>query len=229
MCALKAVVFVHFIVSAILITSTPINAKRIHHGRSKDKAPSGYLSYMNGLFSERSIKRRARYLSFRNNTPSVRTKVQLYCRTGFLLEVLDNGKIAGTQNVSSEHTILEIQVFGNILRRLKGVASGRYLSLNNRGRLTSTYNVYRNMNTFFNERHEENHWISYSSSLHSRNCGGWKKDLRRGNEWFIAIKKNGALKRPCKTEPGMHATQFVTLKNERKANMVEDSSLETSS
>jgi hypothetical protein len=38
----------------------------------------------------------------------------------------------------SSQAILEIEVFGDILRRVKGVVSGRYLSLNQRGRLSST-------------------------------------------------------------------------------------------
>ncbi|CAB3982924.1 fibroblast growth factor 1-like [Paramuricea clavata] len=227
MCALKAILLFHFVVSAILITSTPSNAKRLRLSSNK-KATSGYLNYINGLFSDRSIKRRPRHLSFKNNTPSGRMKVQLYCRTGFLLEILDSGRIVGTQNVSSEHTIIEIQVFGHILRRLRGVASGRYLSLSSKGRLSSTRHSNRNKpNTFFNEKHEENHWISYSSSSHTRNCVGWKKDPSRGNEWFIAIKKNGSLKRPCKTEPGMHSTQFVALEGKREAILVEENSLGT--
>jgi hypothetical protein len=57
---------------------------------------------------------------------------------------------------------------------------------------------------------------------------GWKKDPLRGNEWFIAIKKNGSLKRPCKTEPGMHSTQFVALEGKREATLVEENSLGTS-
>ncbi|XP_028391227.1 fibroblast growth factor 2-like isoform X2 [Dendronephthya gigantea] len=220
MCALKVIVLFHFVVSALLMTSTPSNAKRLRQTFNR-KTLMSYRSYINELFTDKSIKRRPRHLAFQNNTPSGTMKVQLYCRTGFLLEIHPNGLIAGTRNVSSEHTIIEVQAFGHILRRLKGVASGRYLSLNHRGRLSSTFNFRQNANTFFNEKYEENYWCSYSSSK-TRNCGPWKGNT---DEWFIAIKKNGSLKRPCKTAPGMHSTQFIVLRQNHASTHVKENSV----
>ncbi|XP_046851478.1 fibroblast growth factor 1-like isoform X2 [Xenia sp. Carnegie-2017] len=225
MCAIKAItVFAVLFFSGILWMLPTAS-----HGRDfrlaatpRKKILSRYLEDVERIQSgDKSSRRQARHLNFKNHTPSGKMKAQLYCRTGFLLEILDNGRIAGTKNVTSKYTIVEIQVFGGVQRRLKGVQTGRYLSLNSRGRLLSIRNFSFNDNTFFNENHEENGWITYSSTHHSRGCGS-KKDSSKNNEWFIAIKRNGSLKRPCKTVSGMPSTQFIPLGRKRDATWLDN-------
>lgn len=82
------------------------------HGRDfrlaatpRKKILSRYLKDVERIQSgDKSSRRQARHLNFKNHTPSGKMKAQLYCRTGFLLEILDNGRIAGTKNVTSKYS-----------------------------------------------------------------------------------------------------------------------------
>lgn len=87
---LQAIVFFHLAVSTVLLTTTPSNGKQLRHVSSSE---SSHLDNVNELFSTKSKKKKA--------TATGRRKVQLFCRTGFLLEILDNGEVAGTHNESS--------------------------------------------------------------------------------------------------------------------------------
>ena len=42
-------------------------------------------------------------------------------------------------------------------------------------------------------------------------CGMHPQANTMLQEWFVAIKENGYLRRPCKTLPGMKATHFFVL------------------
>ncbi|WP_395241593.1 fibroblast growth factor, partial [Salmonella sp. s51933] len=210
----KASVQLHMTVLAIILTSFIANANRLRLTRDKVKLAHytrDYKKHLASLTADGPSIKRKRHLGSMN-TPSVKMKAYLFCKTGFLLQIDNYGRITGTTNVSSTNAILEIHIFDKILRRVKGARSGRYLSINNRGRLTATFS--RNKNTFFKENDEENAWYSYSSKNHGQQCGlDIAKHSRK--EWFIAIKENGYLRRPCKTLPGMKATHFFVIRLEK--------------
>lgn len=69
--------------------------------------------------------------------------------------------------------------------------------------------------TFFNEIYEEHLWTTYSSSFHFPKES--PKESKHGKGWYIAIKRNGSLKKPYKTRPGMRSTEFLLVEDERDA------------
>ena len=84
--------FFHLGMSTILLASLS-NGKQLRRISTPEREVSSYLDNINDLISSTSKRKKA--------TATGRRKVQLFCRTGFLLEILDNGVVAGTNNESS--------------------------------------------------------------------------------------------------------------------------------
>jgi len=135
----------------------------------------------------------------------MRVKGQLVSRTGYFLEILQNGTIQSTLNKTSIYTILEIQTYNKTLKRFFGVHSGYYLACEIRGKRKGKIVGQRHLtnNSLFVEHMEENGFLTYRpltySSRHPNSTG------------FLAIKENGKFRRVERSKPGMHASQFHVL------------------
>eukprot|EP00112_Aurelia_sp_Birch-Aquarium-sp1_P002195 Seg1236.4 transcript_id=Seg1236.4/GoldUCD/mRNA.D3Y31 product="Fibroblast growth factor 1" protein_id=Seg1236.4/GoldUCD/D3Y31 len=125
----------------------------------------------------------------------------LYCKTGWLLQVLPNGVVNGTRNINDPYAALQIQVLGPTLVRIKGIESGRYVAVSARGRLVSKR--YPSKETLFQEEILENHYHTFSSDIYPKK----KKNGQTG--WYIGIRKNGWPKRASKARIGETCLQFL--------------------
>ncbi|XP_065071488.1 fibroblast growth factor 1-like [Rhopilema esculentum] len=132
--------------------------------------------------------------------PSTWGNFILYCRTGWLLQILPNGIVNGTNNINEVNAVMQVQVIGPTKIRIKGIESGRYIAINSRGRLISKR--YPTRETVFQEEVLENHYHTFNSWQHSQD--GTKP-------WYIGIRKNGYPKKASKTKVGNTCIQFLKI------------------
>ncbi|XP_067046069.1 fibroblast growth factor 1-like isoform X1 [Acropora muricata] len=118
---------------------------------------------------------------------------KLFNRNGYVLRINADGTVDGTTERNSPFARLEFHSVGTGLLMMLGIASQRYLSISDKGRLQGVVEPSRN--TVFREVHETNWYHSYFSYEHS--------------SWLIGIKKNGRAKRGQLTRIGQKSTQFL--------------------
>eukprot|EP00794_Sanderia_malayensis_P005271 gene5271-5937_t len=176
-----------------MLTSENNKKKRLQ--RNPPRVRKGVSS-----FSVVSFKRKDRNSRNKNKFPSNWAKFSLYCKTGWLLQVLPNGVVNGTRDTKSQHAVLQIQVLTPTLLRFKGVASGRYIGINAKGRLVSK--KYPTKETVFQEEVLENSYRTFNSAFHP------KLQL---SDWYMGIRKNGSPKKASRTKVGEKYIQFLKL------------------
>lgn len=141
--------------------------------------------------------------------PTITMRGQLHSRTGYFLEILQNGTINATVNNSSIYTIIEIQSYNKTLKRFLGVHTGYYLAYEIRSKRKGKFIGLKKLgnDSLFREHMEENSYITYKPMIYPREFN---------DTGFLAIKDNGKFRRVERSKPGMHAAQFTFLPLEQQ-------------
>ncbi|KAM6942786.1 fibroblast growth factor 3 [Xenentodon cancila] len=139
---------------------------------------------------------------------------KLYCATKYHLQIHPNGKIDGSLEENNPFSIMEITAVEVGVVAIKGLFSGRFLAMNDKGRLYAS-EVF-NKECEFVERIHELGYNTYASRHHSTEQplphGGGSSSKRRASvkkEWYVSINGKGRPRRGFKTRSTDKASLFL--------------------
>ncbi|XP_066504114.1 fibroblast growth factor 3 [Hoplias malabaricus] len=136
---------------------------------------------------------------------------KLYCATKYHLQIHANGKIDGSLEEDNPLSILEITAVDVGVVAIKGLFSGRYLAMNEKGRLYASEAF--NEECEFLERIHELGYNTYASRHHSTTqppvAGGNKRRAQAKKQWFVSINGKGRPRRGFKTRGTDKASLFL--------------------
>ncbi|XP_035508002.1 fibroblast growth factor 3 [Morone saxatilis] len=139
---------------------------------------------------------------------------KLYCATKYHLQIHPNGKIDGSLEENNPLSIMEITAVDVGVVAIKGLFSGRYLAMNDKGRLYASEVFTRECE--FVERIHELGYNTYASRHHSTEQplppGGGSSSKRRASakrQWYVSINGKGRPRRGFKTRSTDKASLFL--------------------
>lgn len=134
-------------------------------------------------------------------TPTNRRLYKLANKLGVYIRIHMNGTIDGTTNRNDPGTLFVMESHGPSILRIKGISSGRYITMNKKGVARAEISP-PFFDSLFRLTNEENRWDTYAS---------FKYYFEEKYDMLIGITKECTVKSPWKAAPGQHATQFLSL------------------
>ncbi|TNM90438.1 fibroblast growth factor 3 [Takifugu rubripes] len=137
---------------------------------------------------------------------------KLYCATKYHLQIHTNGRIGGSLEDNNPFSIMEITAVDVGVVAIKGLFSGRYLAMNDKGRLYAS-EVF-NKECEFVERIHELGYNTYASRHHSTEqpLSSGSSSRRRASvkrQWYVSINGKGRPRRGFKTRSTDKASLFL--------------------
>ncbi|XP_029949197.1 fibroblast growth factor 3-like [Salarias fasciatus] len=137
---------------------------------------------------------------------------KLYCATKYHLQIHPSGRIDGSLEENNPFSIMEITAVDVGVVAIKGLFSGRYLAMNEKGRLYASETFNRECE--FVERIHELGYNTYASRHHSTeqplapgSSGRRRASAKR--QWYVSINGKGRPRRGFKTRSTDKASLFL--------------------
>ncbi|XP_066276312.1 fibroblast growth factor 3-like [Branchiostoma lanceolatum] len=126
-----------------------------------------------------------------------RTK-QLYCRTGYHLQLFSNGAIGGTSQDGNAYAVLHILTVEVGVAGIWGVEASRYLCMDSRGHLYGSPNFTTDCE--FLERIEDNGYNTYAARY---------RPGRNHQRWYVGLDRQGQPRRGSRVRRTHISGQFL--------------------
>eukprot|EP00794_Sanderia_malayensis_P007350 gene7350-8169_t len=170
-------------------------------------------AYKNFLQNHLNVKREADVKADYpiRNPASIEHKRKLFCRSGYLVEILPNGTVRGTQDHNSPYTQLTILMYARqlvIIRTEK--PPFRYLVMTEDSRVSAVKE--RTLQSVFFYRVGNK-----KVSNNNHNYLTFQRVFKRKSNWFLAMKKKdnekyGSMRRGKNTNPTKRSAQFIVVR-----------------